>query len=251
MPWREDPSPYGVVVSELMLQQTQVSRVIPKYNSFLYTYTNFDSLAEAPFSDVLKLWSGLGYNRRAKYLHQIAQIVCYDCSGVLPNSYEALVKLPGIGPNTAGAILAYAFNQPAIFIETNIRTVLFHHFFQDKKDVADTELRHVLKQVIDSKHPRQWYWALMDYGTHLKATTGGKLDVSKHYKKQRPLRGSVREMRGEIVRRLLKGPCAIKDFPKVVQQDKRLQPAIEGLMKDGMVEMADGILCLTGSNQTS
>ena len=187
MPWREDPSPYKVLVSELMLQQTQVSRVIPKFDAFMYTCADFASLAEKPLGDVLALWSGLGYNRRAKFLHRTAQLVVSDHAGALPDTFVELVKLPGIGKNTAGAILAYAYEQPVVFVETNIRTVYFHHFYPDAATlVSDKEIESLVAQTLDEEHPREWYWALMDYGTHLKQTAGGRLTSSKHYVKQSP-----------------------------------------------------------------
>jgi A/G-specific adenine glycosylase len=129
MPWRDNTDPYNVLVSELMLQQTQVDRVIPKFELFMLTFPSILSLSKASLADVLIAWNGLGYNRRAKYLHESAKKIVSDFEGKIPQSYEKLTSLPGVGPNTAGAILAYSYNQPVVFIETNIRTVYFHHFF--------------------------------------------------------------------------------------------------------------------------
>lgn len=166
LPWREEPSAYNVVVSELMLQQTQVERVVPKFLEFTEQFPDFSALASAPLSDVLIAWQGLGYNRRAKYLHELAKAVV-RLDG-LPETLEELVKLPGIGKNTAGAILAYAFDQPVVYIETNIRTVYLHHFFADRFDVDDKELLPFIARTLDHSEPRAWYSALMDYGTFLK-----------------------------------------------------------------------------------
>ncbi|UCG84215.1 MAG: A/G-specific adenine glycosylase, partial [Dehalococcoidia bacterium] len=130
-PWRQTDDPYHILVSEIMLQQTQTSRVLKKYESFISTFPDFQTLAESPLINVLKAWQGLGYNRRAVALHKIAQIVVADCEGELPSSEKVLVKLPGIGPYTASAIKAIAFNQPAVLIETNIRTVYIFFFFPD------------------------------------------------------------------------------------------------------------------------
>jgi A/G-specific adenine glycosylase len=137
MPWRRDTRPYYVLVSEIMLQQTQVDRVIPKFEAFIAAFPTVRSLAEASLADVLTLWSGLGYNRRAKFLHEAAKKIEGEFNGVFPETPEALMSLPGVGVNTAGAIGAYSFNQPAIFIETNVRTVYFHHFFEDQVAVTD------------------------------------------------------------------------------------------------------------------
>jgi A/G-specific adenine glycosylase len=137
MPWRDNTDPYFVLVSELMLQQTQVDRVILKFELFMTTFPTIKDLANASLAEVLTTWSGLGYNRRAKFLHEAAQKVVADFNGAIPDNYDALVTLPGIGPNTAGAILAYSFNQPVVFIETNVRTVYFHHFFEDQRLIGN------------------------------------------------------------------------------------------------------------------
>lgn len=245
MPWRENPSAYNVLLSELMLQQTQVTRVIPKFNAFLYTCDNFADLAKLPLSTVLELWSGLGYNRRAKYLHQIARVVSSQFSGQLPSTLDELVRLPGVGKNTAGAILAYAYNQPAVFVETNIRTVLFHHFFQDRTDVDDKELSAVVELVLDRENPREWYWALMDYGRYLKQHHGGKLDVSRHYKKQTPLKGSVREMRGRIIRQLIGGEQTVDTLKLAAGADERFEGALTNLIDEGMVVRHGRTISLT------
>lgn len=173
LPWRQMTDPYAIMVSEIMLQQTQVSRVIPKYHEFLRQFPNVQSLAAARLGDVLRAWSGLGYNRRAKYLWQAAQAIADDFGGKFPDSRDQLVQLPGIGANTAGAILAYAFNQPTVFVETNIRTVYLHHFFADTEAISDVQIRKLLEQTLDHEQPREFYWALMDYGASLGAAGGG------------------------------------------------------------------------------
>lgn len=246
MPWRDDPLPYHVLVSELMLQQTQVSRVLPKYQEFMARFASIQDLAAAPLADVLSTWSGLGYNRRAKFLHAAAQKVVSDFGGKLPESREELVGLPGIGPNTAGAILAYAFNQPVVFIETNIRTVLFHHFFTDRSDVDDRELLPILQQACDLEHPREWYWALMDYGTHLKQTAGGKISQSKHYARQSKFEGSRRQVRGRVLRELTSGARSAVELVELLA-DERAQSVIDDLHREGLIEQEAGLIRLTGS----
>lgn len=251
MPWRQDPSPFNVLVSELMLQQTQVARVLPKFDAFLYTCDNFADLADLPLSKVLDLWSGLGYNRRAKYLHQTAQIVTHQFDGRLPDSLADLVRLPGVGPNTAGAIAAYAFNQPVAFVETNIRTVFFHHFFPKRHKVDDKELVAIAEQVVDQEHAREWYWALMDYGSYLKQQRGGLLDTSRHYRKQAPLAGSRREMRGRIVRALVGKSQTTMQLKKAVAADERFEIALAGLISEGLVTKHGNRIGLTGSSSGS
>lgn len=237
MPWRRDTRPYYVLVSEIMLQQTQVSRVIGKFNEFVEHFPDVQSLSSAPLSDVLRLWSGLGYNRRAKYLHEAAQVIVHKHAGQIPDNLEGLVSLPGIGKNTAGALLVYSFNQPVTFIETNIRTVYFHHFFEDNATVSDKELQTLVANTIDKENPREFYWALMDYGAQLKSQGLGRLDQSKHYKKQSPLEGSVRQVRGDIVKLLLTGDQSITRLKQQLPADNRFEQALSGLQRDGIIRL--------------
>lgn len=242
LPWRDDPSPYNVVVSELMLQQTQVERVVPKFLEFTKQFPDFPALAKAPLSDVLIAWQGLGYNRRAKYLHLLAKAVVE--LGVLPDSVEELVKLPGIGKNTAGAILAYAFNQPVVYIETNIRTVYLHHFFADRFDVDDKELLPIIERTLDRNEPRAWYSALMDYGSFLKKQGYGRNNASKHYRKQSKFEGSVREMRGAILRALASGAMTLSELKYAVSADERFDVALQQLINEWLVRKTDQVYSL-------
>lgn len=245
MPWRQDTRPYYVLVSELMLQQTQVIRVIPKFNAFIERFPNEWSLAKASLADVLKLWQGLGYNRRAKFLHEAAKIIMSDFGGIFPNDEASLIKLPGVGKNTAGAVMAYAFNKPSTFIETNIRTVYIHHFFNDQFDVDDKQIIELLEATIDKKNPRTFYQALMDYGSWLKANGIRNVNSSKHYKKQLPLKGSIREVRGKIVRELTAADMEVGELQKRVGVDDRFDVALAGLIADGLVTQAATMLYLT------
>lgn len=245
MPWRDNTEPYVVLVSELMLQQTQVDRVIPKFELFMQTFPTIASLATAPLADVLTVWSGLGYNRRAKFLHEAAKKVVTDFDGAIPGTYDELVSLPGIGPNTAGAILAYSFNVPVVFIETNVRTVYFHHFFEDQALVTDKELRALVAQTIDQEHPREWYWAMMDYGSFLKKQGVGRINKSSHYKKQAPLKGSVREVRGMILKALAISDLTDKDLRQAMPEDERYDAALTALLSEGLVTRTDSRLHLT------
>ncbi len=235
-PWRETTDPYAILVSELMLQQTQTDRVVPKYTVFIKKYPSAELLARASLSEILSLWQGLGYNRRAKFLHSAAKEVMRR--GYFPKSIVELETLPGVGRYTARAVAAFAYNTPSFFIETNIRTVLIHHFFSDKEAVSDKELIPYLEKLIGTKEPRFWYSALMDYGSFLKKE---KKNVSHRkssvYKKQSPLKGSVREVRGEIIILLTqkKGSVPISFLQKKYTSDPRFEKALIGLQKDGIV----------------
>jgi A/G-specific adenine glycosylase len=244
MPWRDDPSPYHVLVSELMLQQTQVGRVLPKYEEFMRRFPTVEALARAPLADVLSVWNGLGYNRRAKFLHAAAQKAVEEHAGDIPDTLEELIALPGVGKNTAGAVLAYAFNQPAVFIETNVRTVFFHHFFADRTDIDDKELLTLVEQTRDDEHPRGWYWALMDYGTHLK-TLGSNISQSRHYVRQSKFEGSRRQVRGKILKALVAGPVPREVLATIVD-DERLESVTNDLIREGFIEQNSGQLRLTG-----
>ncbi len=237
MPWREDTRPYYVLVSEIMLQQTQVERVIPKFEAFIRCFPDITSLAKAPLSEVLAVWSGLGYNRRAKFLHQAAKMVVETYHGTFPRIQADIEALPGVGVNTAGALLAYSFNQPVSFIETNVRTVYFYHFFSDQDRVTDAELRPLVEDTVDQEHPREWYWALMDYGAYLKRKGVRLNSKSHHYKKQAPLKGSVREVRGQILRKLTSGTLTREALESVFKGDIRFLPALNGLLGDGLIEI--------------
>lgn len=248
LPWRKPAAnglfdPYTIMVSEIMLQQTQVGRVIPKYQQFLQLFPTVFALAQAPLADVLQAWSGLGYNRRAKFLWQAAQYVQTQCDGVFPQEVADLVALPGVGKNTAGAIATYAFNTPEAFIETNIRTVFIHHFFADHADVSDAALLPYITQVLDelgaSRTPREWYWALMDYGTYLKQTVGNVSRKSKTYAKQSTFEGSKRQVRGQVLRALAEGPQTTSDLTALVSDD-RLSGVLTDLVGERMIFEDDG-----------
>ncbi|MCA9325206.1 A/G-specific adenine glycosylase [Candidatus Saccharibacteria bacterium] len=240
LPWRITCDSYAIMVSEIMLQQTQVGRVIPKFQAFLQQFPSVRALASASLGDVLVAWQGLGYNRRAKFLWQAAQMIEHDFAGVFPREPNTLVKLPGIGKNTAGAILAYAFNQPALFVETNIRTVFIHYFWPDQQAVSDNEIVDVLGQVIDTEQPREFYWALMDYGTHLKTTVGNNIKRSKHYAKQSPFDGSRRQVRGAVIRTLIQRGHSLIELQSIVP-DPRLPEVLNQLKHEKMITLTDDI----------
>jgi len=198
--WRNIDNPYHVLVSEIMLQQTQTYRVIAKYEEFIEAFPTFQKLASASLRDVLDVWQGLGYYRRARYLHQIAQIIIEKYAGLLPNDPVILQTLPGIGAGTAGSIAAFAFNKPTVFIETNIRSVFIHCFFRDKAKISDKELLPLIAATVDYTNPREWYYALMDYGVWCKSQQVNPNRKSAHYTKQSKFKGSDRQLRATILR---------------------------------------------------
>ncbi len=238
-----------------MLQQTQVDRVIPYFTKWMKKFPTVQSLAKAPLSDVLKEWSGLGYNRRAKLLRECAKEIVEKHGGKVPKDFSALVGLPAIGPYTAGAIRAFAFNEPEVFIETNIRAALIHHFFPRSKKVPDTKLIPILKLLLlnpdsltigtDSQTvgigSREWYSALMDYGAHIKKTNPNPSRRSTHHTRQSPFEGSLRQYRGIILRRLLDGPIAHEVLLKVeTEQSYFLELALRDLEREGMIKKKKG-----------
>ncbi|GAC1391690.1 MAG: endonuclease III [Candidatus Saccharimonadales bacterium] len=239
MPWRQIGregiyDPYHILVSEVMLQQTQVSRVIPKFILFMQTFPTLQVLSDASIVQVLEVWSGLGYNRRALYVQAAAQRIVNDFHAQVPRSVQELSTLPGIGINTAGAILAYAYNIPAIFIETNIRTVYLHHFFANRENITDKQLLPVVSHTVDQDNPREWYWALMDYGAFLKSSKVKSSRQSSTYKKQASFKGSVRELRGNIIKSLLQSPRDIKELSAFIA-DPRLTSVLGDLVREGMI----------------
>lgn len=209
MPWRKDTNPYYIFLSEIMLQQTQVPRVIEKFTEFIEHFPTIQDIAHAPFSEVLARWSGLGYNRRAGYVHKTAQGITEQYQGRIPQSIEELTAFPGIGPNTAASIMVYAYNSPEVFIETNIRTVFIYTFYPEiTEKISDNEIRDLVSQTIDVANPRVWYWSLMDYGTFLKKTVGNYNKYSTSYTKQSKFEGSHRQKRAMILRFLLQEPLS-------------------------------------------
>lgn len=239
LPWRLPEAdgafdPYKILVSEVMLQQTQVPRVIPKYQAFLQQFPDWQALAAAPLGDVLLAWSGLGYNRRAKFLWQAAQQVAGRYGGQLPQTIAELKELPGIGTNTAGAIVAYAFNWPVGFVETNIRTVFIHHFFSGRQDIHDHEILEAIQRTLPTENIREWYWALMDYGSFLKQTVGNLNKLSKNYAKQPAFQGSRRQLRGQILRLLGTGPQSTEQLAELLA-DERLGSVLSDLTQEMMI----------------
>lgn len=236
LPWRKTRDPYAILVSEIMLQQTQVDRVIPYFERWMKTYPTPEALAKAPLSEVLRHWSGLGYNRRAKYLHDAAAILLTDMlfsRGREKIAYEELRKLPGVGEYTAKAVRVFAWNESEVLIETNVRAVFLHHFFPRSRAVSDERLIPLIAKALEGQDPRTWYAALMDYGTFLKATRSNPSRKSTHHAKQAKFEGSLRQVRGAIMRAHLAGvPLAgvRRSFPS------QFESAHASLKVEGLLE---------------
>ena len=227
LPWRETSNPYHIFVSEIMLQQTQISRVLQKYPLFLKKFPDVPSLAKAPFRTVLQTWHGMGYNRRALYLKQAAERICKNHGGTIPKQEEQLHALPGVGAYTASAIMCFAYGTCHPFIETNIRRAIIHECFPRKQDITDKEILQMLRHIqpprprklgearpkgaADSDIRREWYYALMDYGRDALKHVPNPNRKSKQYTKQSRFEGSTRYMRAKIISYLLTNKKATEE----------------------------------------
>ena len=255
LPWRSSINPYKIWISEVMLQQTQVDRVIGFFNAWMDRFPTIADLAHASQIDVIKMWKGLGYNSRAIRLKRAAQEIVTKYNGVFPKTFETLIELPGIGPYTAGAILAFAYNQPVAFIETNIRRVYIHHFFKDSKSVHDIDILQLVQETVDQKNPRTWYWGLMDYGAYLGKTlklNGKKFNPniqSRHYSKQSKFQGSDREIRSRILQLLVsKNKLSISMLEKTISElstdIERIETILTSMERDGFLNIRNNFIVI-------
>ena len=246
-PWRKTRDPYAILVSEVMLQQTQADRVAPFFVSFLNAFPTVERLARASLKQVLRVWSGLGYNRRALFLKRAAEAVMREHRGVVPRNLAPLDALPGVGRDTASAVLAFAWNERVVFVETNIRTVFLHHFFPRQRKVRDEEVLELVRQTLPIKtHPfsrrmgesieiREWYDALMDYGAMLKHQVGNPNIRSAHYVRQKRFVGSRRELRGAILRKASRGEVHVADFAAFQEKGLPVSEILSELAAEGFL----------------
>lgn len=247
--WRSNCDPYYVMISEFMLQQTQVSRVAGYFNHFIAAFPTINALADASQKDVLKLWSGLGYNRRACYLHNAAKIIVDQYGGVIPINYKELLKIKGFGDYIAKAIVTYSYNIPHIFVETNIRSVffiLYKNFCFNYEKINDNVIALFLEKIIDKKNPREWYYAMMDFGAYLKKKYPNKhIQKSKHFTYQSKFEGSFRQLRGKILKFLLQSQKIVffNDL-KIEFNDSRLDCCINALLIDKFIEIKNNKILL-------
>ena len=252
LPWRLTADPYNILVSEVMLQQTQVSRVLRKYPQFLRTFPDVQTLARAPLSKVLEIWQGMGYNRRAAYLKRLAHIIMAEHGGLpgrqagrIPYDPAILRRLPGIGPATAGAVAAFAFAKRVAFLETNIRRVYLHFFFPHRRRVADREILHEIQRTLPRRDPRQWYYALMDYGALALKGVENPNRRARGYSRQSPFAGSRRELRGKILTTLIRErgiplPALEERLRSGIRTSNAIRHAVAALTREGLLIRKDG-----------
>jgi len=247
LPWRQTTDPYLIMVSEIMLQQTQVDRVIPKFHAFTQRFPTVESLSQALPAEVITHWQGLGYNRRGLNLHRAAQYIQTHYNGQLPLETEKLLKLPGIGPYSSAAVQAFAFNQPVTVIETNIRTIYLHHFFYEQENIADTDILPLISLTLDLENPRLWYSALMDYGTYLKRIVSNPSRRSKTYAKQSTFEGSNRQARGMVLQHLTqKSSLTTPELDQLMgKYAHKLEHILPQLIKEGFISYSADTISLT------
>ena len=253
MAWRDTTDPYLILVSEIMLQQTQVERVKIKFPEFIEAFPDFAALAAAPLDNVLSVWQGMGYNRRAIALQKCAIRVINEYNGILSADVDLLATFPGIGRATASSIAAFAFNLPVVFIETNIRRVFIHFFFSGTDTVSDADLLPIVEKSLCKENPRVWYWALMDLGSALKKTVPNPNRRSVHYSKQSPFEGSDREIRGTIIRMLLSDPGMIEKQLLAIRIDDpaRIKKILAALISEGFIVIQKNRFFLAGKPRLS
>lgn len=242
--WRETRDPYRILVSEIMLQQTQTERVAGKYEAFVIRFPDFAALARSDLHSVLETWQGLGYNRRAVALKETALRVVRDYNSRLPEDLDKLMKLPGIGRSTAGALLAFAHGISVAFIETNIRRVFLHFFFSERDHVKDSEILPLVEQTLDRENPRQWYYALMDYGAMLKASVPNPNRKSAHYSRQAPFEGSNRQIRGQILKYLIaeKQLTEAELVDRLRKDPDRVRAMLHEMEREGFIRVSLGMV---------
>ena len=247
LPWRLTTDPYPVLVSEVMLQQTQVDRVVPHYERFLAAFPTVERLADADFADVARLWSGLGYNTRAKRLQETARIVAVTG---WPKTADALAALPGVGPYTAAAVASFAFGERVAAVDTNLKRVLgrWHGEVLNGQALAAAAATDIAEDAAS------WNQAMMDLGATLcrprnpscdecpvAAWCAGP-DTYEPPRSQPRFEGSLRQLRGSLVRRLVAGAASIDELlPAAGFEDDLVEEALAGLIDDGLVvEDEDG-----------
>lgn len=242
LPWRTTTDPYRITIAEIMLQQTQVERVIPKYEAWIAQWPDWSSLSRASTEQLLRVWSGLGYNRRALFLGKLANALVHQFKGQLPHDPALLETLPGIGPYTSRAILIFAFNRPLATVDTNIRRVLIHQFGLSPSTSLET-IRLFAERLVPKRLSRDWHNGLMDYSRlALPKQLAGVPPLSR----QTRFEGSARQVRGEIIRMLLKGGTVT--FRRICRATGRDLPTVEriaaGMAKDGLILLTKGKLNL-------
>ncbi len=252
LPWRNTYDPYAILLSEVMLQQTQVARVMGRWEQWLDTFPTPAELAAAPLPPVLELWQGMGYNRRALNLKRCAEAIVAEHGGVVPRDKRALLALPGIGPSTSAGVRVFAFCEPDLYIETNVRAVFIHELFREQEQVSDKELAPLVEATCpQDESVRSWYYALLDYGAYLKKTQVNPTRKSRHYTRQSKFEGSHRQKRAYLLRRVLEGTASLEELASDLAQNENeagrqvpkldeVRAILEELQDDGFIEQRDG-----------
>ena len=246
LPWRQTRDSYCVLVSEVMLQQTQIVRVLEKYDQWMKRFPTVQDLASASLREVLEIWQGLGYNRRGKFLHEAAKIIQNEYSGVIPSDADELTKLPGVGHYTAHAVACFAAENCKPFLDTNIRRVFIHSFFADQEYIDDKDILKKIGECEPNENKREWYLALMDYGREVLGKSSHNSNTkSKHYSKQSKFEGSRRQVRAAIVRELVMSKIALRsdeiletirnDISDKYSSPVEFQKIIRSLSDEGMI----------------
>ncbi len=251
LPWRHTFDPYKILVSEIMLQQTQVSRVVEKYYEFLRIFPDIYSLAHASTADVIRVWKGLGYNRRALYLKRAAEVLVRKYNGNFPQSANDLQEIPGIGKYTAGAILVFAFRKNIGVVDTNIRKIITG-FFYDGIQQKESVIEQKASELVPIGKSWEWHQALMDYGA---------LEFSKQKEKVAvgirkgtayvPFRDTNRFLRGRILdlirEKSIRETKLLTLIYKTHRKDKQIiRTVISDLVREGLLIQTDGIVSLPG-----
>lgn len=249
LPWRNIDDAYGVLVSEVMLQQTQVARVQRYWQRWMSLFPTVDALAAADTATVLEAWQGLGYNRRALALKRACEQCSAEHAGQLPQKVDELVRLPGIGPATAAGVVAFAYDRPSVYIETNVRSVFLHELFPDGQGVSDKQLAPYVADTCPDEGARSWYYALLDYGAHLKTQVANPSRRSSHYARQSAFEGSRREKRSFILKCVLAAPegIAISEVRRALDAHEREagRDAVDPALFDSILSdlQAEGFFC--------
>lgn len=254
MRWRATRDPYRILVSEVMLQQTQVERVKEKYSLFIEQFPDVHALARAPLSEVLRLWSGLGYNRRAKYLRDCAREIIERFDGKFPRGRKELLGLPGVGPSTASAIRSFAFGEDDPMIDTNIRRILSRVFYsavsRRRKAPRDADLYALARMLIPKGGGREWNYAMLD----LAATTctarnhrddcpftdwHGKISDTKRPSKVIPFVSTRRYARGRALAAIsTQGGATLADVRRAISPSTfSASEILRGLVNDGLIRV--------------
>lgn len=232
LPWRNTRDPYKILVSEIMSQQTQISRVVPKYNLWLKRFPTVQDLATAKVSQVLIAWSGLGYNRRGLYLQKCAQEIITKYNGKFPQTEKDLLRLPGIGEYTARAILCFAFNRQIVVIDTNIKKVIAVHFYNGKVPEKNA-LETFAHKLLPKGRAYAWNQALMDYAA--RELKKEKIAIPK----QSAFKNSRRYYRGQIIKYLVTNSKATrKDFSQLFKEtisNESIEKILQGLISDKLI----------------